>query len=99
MAQKILPFLLIVLLWPAASHAGCISPAEAGRHVGETKCVAGKVLRVARASDGMHYLEFCGGSRACSFSAVIYPDDLRHVGDVRQLEGKFVEVHGDISEY
>ena len=50
-------------------------------------------------ADGVHYLDFCKEPRGCSFTAVIFPGDLRHVGDVRKLEGKSVEVHGDVKEY
>ena len=30
---------------------------------------------------------------------VIFRNDLRHVGDVRQLEGRTIEIEGDVKEY
>lgn len=95
-------FLLLVSLFfslPGLARAACISPAQAAKHVGETKCVSGKVTRIEQADDGAHYLQLCQDSKNCSFSAVIFPEDLRHIGDVRQLQGKFIEVHGDVKEH
>lgn len=99
-----LPVLLLLLLYPALvipalARAACISPADAAKHVGETKCVSGKVTRIEQADNGVHCLQFCQDSKSCSFSAVIFPEDLRHIGDVRQLQGKFIEVHGDVKNY
>jgi hypothetical protein len=92
-------FLAVAVLLPAHSLARCISFTDAGKHIGETKCVVGKVLRVEQGTDGVHYLDFCKEPRGCSFTAVIFPADLRHIGDVRRLEGKSVEVHGELTEY
>ncbi len=99
MLPKNLAFLLLVVLVSRLTPAECISPKEAAKHVGETKCVASKVLRVVKDDKGVHYLQFCEKTESCSFTAVIFPEDLRHIGDVRQLQGKFVEVHGDVTEY
>jgi hypothetical protein len=30
---------------------------------------------------------------------VVFPSNLRHVGDVRQLQGKVVEIHGPVKLY
>lgn len=88
-----------ILFCAAPVHAACISPDQAEKHIGETKCVSGNVLRVDRGANGEHYLRFCADSHSCSFAAVIFSDDLRHIGDVNGLKGKFVEVHGDLKEY
>lgn len=98
MSQKTFLVFSLMLLFPAFTHAKCISPQEAAKHVGETKCVSGKVSRVEQGQDGVHYIEFCEDASSCSFSAVVFPEDLRHVGDVRKLSGKFIEVHGDVKE-
>jgi hypothetical protein len=89
----------LILFCPAPARAACISPNQAAKHIGETKCVSGKVTRIEQDNDGAHYLEFCEDSKNCPFAAVIFPEDLRHIGDVRQLQGKFVEVHGDVKDY
>jgi hypothetical protein len=91
--------LLSWLLFPIISVAGCIPFSEAGKHIGETKCVRGTVAHVERSKEGAQYLTFCEGSGVCPFAAVIFAADLRHIGDVRQLQGKSVEVHGDVQGY
>ena len=79
--------------------ADCIPFYQAGDHVGETKCVAGKVMGVEQGIRGVHYLNFCEDRRVCPFVAVIFASDLKHIGDVRQLQGKSIEVHGDVKLY
>ena len=56
-------------------------------------------MRVAAGEHGEHYLDFCDDYRLCSFSVVVFSHDLRSVGDIRQLAGKVVEIHGDVKEY
>ena len=100
-AKSLLPFsaLVFALLFHAPAGAACIPFTEARQHIGETKCVRGKVAHVQEGKDGVHYLTFCEGSGSCPFAAVIFPADLRHLGDVRQLQGKSVEMHGDVQGY
>jgi hypothetical protein len=100
MSPRIFLLFSLILLCPAFTRAACISPNQAAKHIGETKCVSGKVTRIEQDNNGAHYLQFCQeDSKNCSFAAVIFPEDLRHIGDVRQLQGKFIEVHGDMKEY
>jgi DNA/RNA endonuclease YhcR with UshA esterase domain len=99
MYRKTLLLSCVTLLCSALAGAACISPNEAAKHIGETKCVSGKVVRIEQDNNGAHYLQFCQDSKRCSFAAVIFPEDLKHIGDVRQLQGKFIEVHGDVKEY
>jgi hypothetical protein len=47
----------------------------------------------------VHYLDFCEDFRLCPFTVVIFPSDLKSVGDVRQLQGRVVEIHGPVKEY
>jgi hypothetical protein len=87
------------LLFPSLASAGCIPFDQAKKHIGETQCVSGKVLRVEIGSRGVHYLDFCEDANSCSFSVVVFSDDLRNVGDVGQLEGKTIEIRGEVKEY
>jgi len=66
---------------------------------GETQCITGRVLRFEAGSRGVHYLNFCEDYRLCPFSVVIFSYDLKKVGDVRQLEGKDIEIRGELKEY
>ena len=81
------------------SRHNCVSFAEASKHVGATQCVSGTVLHVEDGSDGVTFLNFCQDSRACPFTVVVFPDDLRKVGDLRQLEGRQIEIKGTIEDY
>lgn len=47
----------------------------------------------------MHYLDFCEDYRLCPFSVVVFPYDMKSVGDVRELAGKAVEIRGEVKEY
>jgi len=77
----------------------CISIQEAAHHVGEVKCVTGRVLRVKAGNKGVHYVDFCEEQMACPFSVVVFPSDLKDVGDVRRLEGRLIEIHGQVKLY
>ena len=76
----------------------CIPIQDASKHVGETKCVAGKVLRV-KLSQRVHFLDFCADQLACPFTVVVFSHDLKDVGDVRRLEGRSIEISGAIKIY
>jgi hypothetical protein len=89
----------IVGLSFSSSASDCIPVSEAGQHVGETKCVTGKVLRVKVNSSGVHFLDFCEDQLACPFTVVIFSHDLKDVGDVRRLAGRTIEIHGLVKLY
>jgi len=93
--------ILAVLLLPPPFlfAADCIPIHEAARHVGETQCVTGKVLRVKAGNSGVHFLDFCEDQMACPFTVVVFAGDLKDVGDVRRLEGRTIEVHGAVKLY
>jgi hypothetical protein len=82
-----------------SSASDCISIQEAARHVGEVKCVTGKVLRVKAGSKGVHFVDFCADQMACPFTVVVFPSDLKDVGDVRRLTGQLIEIHGQVKLY
>ena len=92
---------LLVLLFaaPFLSASDCVAIHEASQHVGETKCVAGKVLRVKVGSSGVHFLDFCEEQAACPFTVVVFSRDLKDVGDVRRLTGRMTEIKGPVKLY
>ena len=90
---------LLALIFPASAVADCIPMAEARQHIGEDRCVTGKVVRVKHGSRGATFFDFCQDSLVCPFTVVVFASDLKSVGDVRQLENKVVEVHGPLKEY
>ncbi|HTS37964.1 MAG TPA: hypothetical protein VMH04_19970 [Candidatus Solibacter sp.] len=85
---------------PLFSQASdCIPIQAAQEHVGETRCVTGKVVRVKVGTKGVHFLDFCEDQMACPFTVVVFPHDLKDVGDVRRLEGRTIEIHGAVKLY
>jgi DNA/RNA endonuclease YhcR with UshA esterase domain len=89
-------FLSATLLFAASN---CLSVQDASQHVGENKCVTGKVHRVKVGSKGVHFLDFCEDQMACPFTVVVFPSGLKDVGDVRRLEGRNIEIHGAVKLY
>jgi hypothetical protein len=93
-------FAILVLFFAAfACAADCIPITEAAQHIGEVKCVTGKVHRVKIGTRGVHFVDFCEEQMACPFTVVVFPADLKDVGDVRRLEGRMIEIHGAVKLY
>jgi hypothetical protein len=94
-------FTLFVSLSPLCEGrvAQCIPFTEAINHIGETHCVTGRVLNVKAGSGGVHYLDFCEDFNLCTFTVVIFSRDLKSVGDVRELQGRTIEIHGHVKGY
>lgn len=93
-----LPFVLFALTGLAVA-GDCLSVDEAPKKVGEIACVKGTVVKVGESRTGNFYLDFCKDYKACPFTVFIPGKSLRDIGDVRQLEGKTIEVHGKIQQY
>ena len=83
----------------STSKHDCVSFAEASQHLGTTQCVSGTVLHVDEGSNGLTFLNFCKDAKACPFTVIVLPDDLRKVGDIRQLEGRQIEIKGTIEDH
>jgi hypothetical protein len=92
---------LLILLFaaPTARGADCIPIHQASQHVGETKCVTGKIFRVKVGAKGVHFLDFCEDAMACPFTVVVFSHDLKDVGDVRRLAGRTIEIRGAVKAY
>ena len=91
--------LTAAVLLTSLAWSDCLAPAEAGKHIGEIKCITGKVIRVKQGARGVHFLDFCDDFRLCPFTVVVFPSDLKSIGDVRQLAGRTIEIHGQVKEY
>ena len=90
---------LLIVLTTCAAGSDCLPVADAKQYVGETKCVTGKVLRVKVGAKGVHFLDFCEDQMACPFTVVVFPSDLKDVGDVRRLTGHVIEIRGPVKLY
>lgn len=93
------PFTFILLASAFVSAADCIPIHEAAQHVGETRCVTGRVVRVKVGPKGVHFLDFCEDAMACPFTVVVFSHDLKDVGDVRRLAGRTIEINGAVKTY
>jgi DNA/RNA endonuclease YhcR with UshA esterase domain len=82
-----------------SSTSDCVSFTEATQHVGATQCIRGTVQHVENGRNGATILNFCQEAKACPFTAVVFPGDLKKIGDVRLLEGRSVEIKGMIENY
>ncbi len=91
--------LMTVMEAPLLSAGDCIPIHQAHDHVGETKCVTGRVLSVKVGTKGVHFLDFCEDQMACPFTVVVFPSDLKDVGDVRRLAGRTIEINGAVKLY
>ena len=91
--------LIVAVLAIPAFAADCVPFTEARHHIGKTHCVSGTVLHVKDGNRGMTFLDFCEDYRVCPFTVVVFASDLKHVGDVRQLKGRAVEIKGTIVDY
>ena len=96
-------FVLVVLMCavslPVAGASPCIPFSDAQKHIGANRCITGKVLQVKLGNRGVHFFDFCEDFRVCPFTVVVFPSDLKHVGDVRQLKGKQIEIEGEVKGY
>src|SRR5271169_740502 len=81
------------------SPQNCLPIAEASKHVRKQTCVTGTVIRVEEGSHGVTFLDFCPEYRNCPFTVVVFPGDLRRIGNVHQLQGRVVKIQGRIEEY
>jgi len=91
--------LIALLLISASCAAECIPFTEAPNHLGETRCVKGKVVNIGESRGGTLYLNFCDDYKKCAFAVVVFPSALKDVGDVRQLKDKDIEIHGKITDW
>ena len=81
-----------------ASKLECVSFSEARQHVGTSQCISGTVLHVEEGRNGVKFLNFCK-DKTCPFTVVVFPADLKKIGDIRQLEGRQVEIKGTVQDY
>src|SRR5882672_7557935 len=95
----ILAALALATSLPASAASSCVQITDAAKHIGATKCVTGKVVRVKQGERGVHFFDFCEDYRSCPFTVVVFASDLKQIGDVRRLEGRQIEIDGEIKSY
>jgi hypothetical protein len=91
--------LVTFVLLATTCSADCIPFTEAPNHLGETRCVRGRVVNIGESRGGTLYLNFCDDYKKCPFAVVVFPSALKDVGDVRQLKDQEIEIHGKITTW
>ena len=83
----------------AQTQIQTIAPAEAKTHIGQTVTVEGPVGGVSTLRSGMTFINMGGRYPDNVFTPVILTGDKAKFPDLRELDGKTVEVTGAISLY
>lgn len=83
----------------APPHKDCVGIPQAGLHTGENTCVEGRVLRVFTSRSGSTFLDFCQDYHNCGFGSVIFASDRSRFGNLGSLEGRKVEIAGEITTF
>ncbi len=78
---------------------GTISYTEALKHVGDYASVTGTLVKSYTSKSGTLFLDFCTDYKSCSFSGVIFADDVKKFGDLSRYEGATVTLTGKIQSY
>ncbi len=90
--------LMLTILIPSISYAGCVPFTQARKHIGETQCVKGKVLRVDDPKPGLASLSFCKDQGKCAFTALVSSTDRKSIASLHELRGKTVKIYGLLKE-
>jgi DNA/RNA endonuclease YhcR with UshA esterase domain len=61
--------------------------------------VSGRVLRVYSSRAENTFLDFCEDYRTCPFTSVIFAKDKGKFGDLATLQGRRVEIRGEVVNY
>jgi len=82
-----------------ADSSGCTQIHDVSRLEGREGCVTGLILRVYTAGSGNTFLDFCQDYRTCPFTSVIFSADKPRFGDAGTLQGRHVEIRGNVVAY
>jgi len=72
---------------------------EASSHIGEYATVRGRIDNVFTSSKGNVFLNYCKDYRSCPFSVTIFQSDSYKFGNLKQYEGRTIEVSGLVKTY
>jgi hypothetical protein len=81
------------------SPSGCVSIEDAQNFAGSQACVRGAVLKVFTSKSGTVFLDFCENYSQCPFTAVIFKSAVKKFENLKEFEGKIVEIEGMIKTY
>jgi hypothetical protein len=91
--------LAIAAVCASGALADCLPIEKAPEAAGKTACIRGTVVKAAPTRNGSFHLDFCADYRTCPFTVFVPAASLRNVGDVRELQGKEIEIEGKVQRY
>jgi len=47
----------------------------------------------------VHFFDFCEDYRLCPSTVVVFPGVLKRIGDIRRLQGRQIEIDGEVKGY
>ncbi len=95
-----LALLAFVFLFPGQALANdCVPFSEAHHYIGKNQCVSGTIIQVKPGRNGVTFLDFCDDYQVCPFTVIVFANDLKKVGDVTPLKGRFIQIRGKVEEY
>jgi len=83
----------------APVSVGIIDYTEASKYVGDYASVRGTLIDAYTSASGTVFLDFCKSYKTCSFSGVIFADDVKKFGDLSRYNNTVVTLTGKISSY
>lgn len=89
----------LTLALSVGAQAETIAPREAAHYVGSQATVAGVVSQVSRSKGGTTFINFGGRFPKHVFYAVIFANRASAFPGIFDLEGKSVQITGDIQLY
>ncbi|GAC1657056.1 MAG: hypothetical protein NVS9B15_18310 [Acidobacteriaceae bacterium] len=90
-------FCLLALI--AHAQDTCLPFDRAKELSGTEGCIVGRVVKIGESRAGNMFLNFCKDYRNCAFQAVVLQEKSEELGDIRDLEGKVVEIRGAVKNY
>jgi len=81
------------------STSQCIDYTEAPAHIGEHRCVTGRVNHVYTSPKGNIFLNFCADYQTCPFVGVIFSSEAYKFPGIQNYKGRTVEITGLLTSY
>lgn len=79
--------------------SSCLDINDVANFVAQEKCVRGKIEKVFISKSGTIFLDFCQDYKTCPFTAVIFKSDSAKFENIKELNGKTIELTGLIKTY
>jgi hypothetical protein len=100
MQVKLKPVILFILiLAPFSFSQTKIAPSQAKDYIGKTAIVSGRADQVTHSRSDTWFINMGGKYPNNAFTAVVFKSDADKFKDLKNLEGRTIEVKGEIKDY